>query len=249
MNLFHIRRFFLLPALFLCSITVSFSQDVQVNYNYYKISKDNRVDSSYIRMLMPYKDSLNKQMNIVLGFATNTMYKTQPECALGNLLADCVKTMAAKKYNRKVDIGMVNFGGIRSYISKGEVTVGKIFELMPFDNLLILQELRGDTLQSLLNRVAEKGGWPVSGLTMQIKDNKALNIFIDGKPLDPNAIYIVANSDYVANGGDDCNMLKGIPQISAGYIIRDVIIEYISNINAQGLPVDAKTEKRITYAN
>ena len=248
MKLLHLRRYSLL-LLLLSTYFIGLSQDVKLDYNYYKISKEDRVDSSYIRMLMPYKDSLNKEMNKVIGFATNTMYKKQPESALGNLMADCVRLMAAKKYGKKVDVGMVNFGGIRSYISKGEVTIGKVYELMPFDNLLIVQDLRGDTLLSLLNRIAEKGGWPISGMTMQMKDNKALNVMIDGKPLDLNTIYTVANSDYIANGGDDCNMLKCIPVLNAGYIIRDAIIEYLSLISEQGNPIEAKTEKRITYAN
>ena len=248
MKLFYIRRYSLI-LLLLCTFFIGLAQDVKLDYNYYKISKDAKVDSSLIKMLIPYKDSLNKEMNKIIGFATNTMYKKQPESALGNLMADCLRQMAAKKFGKKVDVGMVNFGGIRSYISKGEITVGKVYELMPFDNLLIVQDLRGDTLLSLLNRIAEKGGWPISGMTMQMKDNKALNVMIDGKPLQTNTIYTVANSDYIANGGDDCNMLKGIPVLNAGYIIRDAIIEYISTISEQGNPIEAKTEKRITYAN
>ena len=248
MKLLYLKKYSIV-LLLLSTFSVSFSQNVKLDYNYYKISNEDRVDSSYISMLRPYKDSLNKEMTKVIGFATNTMYKKQPESALGNLMADCVRQMAARKYGKKVDVGMVNFGGIRSYISKGEVTVGKVYELMPFDNLLIVQNLRGDTLLSLLNRIAEKGGWPISGMTMQMKDNKALNVMIDGKPLDFNTIYTVANSDYIANGGDDCNMLKGIPTLNAGYVIREAIIEYITQISEQGNPIEAKTEKRIIYAN
>jgi 2',3'-cyclic-nucleotide 2'-phosphodiesterase (5'-nucleotidase family) len=248
MKLLPVKHFVII-VLALCNGLFAVSQNTTLDYNSYKISKENRVDSSYIRMLQPYKDSLSKQMDKVIGFAVNTMYKKQPECALGNLMADCVRTMAEKKYNKTVDVGMVNFGGIRSYISKGDITVGKVFELMPFDNMLIIQQLRGDTLQLLLNRIAEKGGWPISGLTMQIKGNQALNVVVGGKALDSLAYYTVANSDYIANGGDDCNMLKPIPQTNGGYIIRDAIVDYIKMITEQGNPIDAKTEKRITYAN
>ena len=225
------------------------AQDVKLNYSYYKISNDKKVDSSFIKMLMPYKDSLNKSMDKVVGFATNTMYKRQPVSALGNLLADCIRVMAEKKYKRKVDIGIINFGGIRSYIAKGDITIEKIYELMPFDNFLILQELRGDTLQMLLNKIAEKGGWPLSGISMQIKNHKALNVVVNGQALDSNKVYTVTYSDYIANGGDECSMLKGIPQINAGYVLRDAIIQYIKDITEQGNPIEAKIEKRITYAN
>jgi len=248
MKLLQIRRY-LLVLLVLCNGLFALSQSETLDYSTYKISKDDRVDSAYIRMLKPYKDSLSKQMDKVIGFAVNTMYKKQPESALGNLLADCVKLMAEKKYKKKVDVGMVNFGGIRSYISKGDVTVGKVFELMPFDNLLIVQQLKGDTLQLLLNRIAEKGGWPIAGVTMEIKGKIAQNVMIGGKALDSTAYYTVANSDYIANGGDDCNMLRGVPQLNVGYIIREAIIDYLKMFTEQGNPIDAKTEKRITYAN
>ncbi len=248
MNWYRFKRI-LLAVLIALNFSAAFSQNLTLDYTAYKISKEDKVDSSYINLLKPYRDSLNKQMDKVIGFATNTMYKKQPECALGNLLADCLKYMAAKKYNTTVDVGMVNFGGVRSYIAKGDVTVGKVFELMPFDNVLIIQKLRGDTLQLLLNKIAEKGGWPISGLTMQIKDGKAINIVIDGKPLDASTYYNVANSDYIANGGDECNMLKGVKQLNAGYIIRDAIIDYFTTFKDQGNPIESKTEKRITYAN
>jgi len=63
-------------------------------------------------------------------------------------MADAIKTMAEMKFQKKIDAAFVNFGGIRSYLPKGDVTVGKIFELMPFDNLVVLQEIKGDKLKS-----------------------------------------------------------------------------------------------------
>ena len=75
-------------------------------------------------------------MNTVIGFSTIGLTKKLPESGLGNLIADAMKEMAQKKYATKVDAAFVNYGGIRSYIPKGEITIGKIFEIMPFDNLI-----------------------------------------------------------------------------------------------------------------
>jgi len=130
----------------------------------------------------------------------------------------------------------------------GNVTNGKIFELMPFDNLLILQKLKGDVLQKLLDLAASKGGWPVAGITMQVKDNKAVNVLIGGKPIDMNAIYTVTNSDFVANGGDDAEMLRGIPQIANGYLMRDAIFDYIKKLKSEGKDISSTIENRVTYA-
>ena len=102
---------------------------------------------------------------------------------------------------------------------------------------------------SFLNHIADKNGWPVSGITLAIKEKKAANILIGGKPLSTDSVYTIANSDYIANGGDDTNMLKVFPQEKKGYLIRDALITYVKLLTEEGKPIDAKIEKRIVYAD
>lgn len=221
-----------------------------VLYRDYRIEKDTKKDSSLIHFLEPYSASLNASMNEVIGFSNSNLSARQPESALGNFMADCMKEMAEKKFMTNVDAGFMNQGGIRSYIPKGNITVGKIFELMPFDNLVVLQKLSGTVLQDFLDKAAADGGWPVSkGVTMQIKNKKAVAVMINGKPLVANASYTIANSDYIANGGSDCDMLRGIPQVSKGYLLRDALIGYVKDLTKQGKPLDAEIENRVTNVN
>jgi 2',3'-cyclic-nucleotide 2'-phosphodiesterase (5'-nucleotidase family) len=225
------------------------SKPPQVAYSNYKIDTQSSVDSSYIKLLIPYKDSVNKSMNEVIGFSVHGLSKKQPESPLGNFMADAIKTMAEMKFQKKIDAAFINFGGIRSYLPKGDVTIGKIFELMPFDNLVVLQEIKGDKLKIFLTRVCEKGGWPVStGLAYSIKDKLPLDILINNAPLDLNATYIIANSDYIANGGDNCDMLKSIPKQNINYLMRDALIEYTKLLTSHAKPIDAKIENRVIYA-
>jgi len=186
-------------------------------------------------------------MNKVIGFSTRGLYKRQPESELGNFMTDCMKEMGEQKFNRKIDAAFVNLGGVRSYIPKGDITIGKIYELMPFDNLVVLQEVKGSILLQFLSKIAEKDGWPISGITMQIKDKMPTNILVGGKPLNEKATYTIANSDYIASGGAECEMLKGILQINIGYNYRDALIAYVEQITKQGKPIDWKVEGRITY--
>ncbi len=218
------------------------------NYQSYQIEKQNKADESILKMLAPYSDSINKTMNKVIGFSTTGLTKKQPESELGNFMTDCMKEMAQQKFGKKVDAAFVNYGGIRSYLPKGDITVGKIYELMPFDNLIVLQEVNGSVLKSFLAKVAERGGWPVSGMSYQIKEKHPQNILIDGKPIDDNAIYIIANTDYIAlQGGDDCSMLKGLPTVNNGYLFRDALIEYVQQVTKKGNPIESKIEGRVTY--
>lgn len=220
-----------------------------MQYFDYRLTNKVQKDSILQSLLQPYSDSVNATMNDVIGFAEKSLDKDQPECTLGNFLTDLFLQMAEKSYSTKVDVAVMNYGGMRlTQLPAGEITTGKIYELMPFDNLLILQKMKGNILRQLLDIAADRGGWPVSGLTMQIKDKKAINIMIGGKPLDDDKYYTVVNSDFLANGGDNAFMLKDIPQITNGYLMRDAIMDYIKLQKQAGHNITAELQNRVTYA-
>jgi 2',3'-cyclic-nucleotide 2'-phosphodiesterase (5'-nucleotidase family) len=241
--------FVLIFAFVVCLSCNTTYQSQSLQYKTYRITPSQQADSAALVLLKPYSETVNRTMNDIIGVADISLDKKQPECTLGNFMADAFLAMAKEKYNTQVDAAFLNFGGIRlTQMAAGTVTNGKIFELMPFDNLLILQKVKGDALQQLLDLAAAKGGWPVAGLTMQIKGKKAVNVMIGGKPLDPNAIYTTANSDFIANGGDNADMLRTIPQIANGYLMRDAIIDYIKLQKSKGKNITAKIENRVSNA-
>lgn len=236
----------LFPAVISCHTPY---QSESMQYKTYRINEVEPKDSAMLLLLSPYSASVNKTMNDVVGFADISLEKKQPESALGNFIVDAFFSMAKEKYNTDVDACFMNYGGIRlTQLPAGKITTGKIYELMPFDNLLILQKMKGSVLQQLLDLTAAKGGWPVAGLTMQIKNSKAVNVMIGSKPLDPSATYTVANSDFLANGGDNADMLRSIPQIANGYLMRDAILDYIKKLKSGGKNVSANIENRVTNA-
>jgi len=224
-------------------------QSQALSYKTYRISGTAQKDPALVNLLQPYSDSVNKSMNDIMGFTDQSLEKKQPECTLGNFMVNSFFVMAGEKYNIPIDAAFLNYGGIRlTQLPAGNVTRGKIFELMPFDNLLILQKVKGDVLQQFLDLTAAKGGWPVAGITMQIKDKKAVNIRIGGKPLDPGMIYTTVNSDFVANGGDNADMLRPVPQISNGYLMRDALFDYIIKLKSEGKNINANVENRVIIA-
>jgi 2',3'-cyclic-nucleotide 2'-phosphodiesterase (5'-nucleotidase family) len=217
----------------------------KAEYEVNRITAQLPVDSSMLRVTQVYRDSINKSMNEVLGILQGSLDKKQPSGSLNNFMGDALLQMAKEKINAKANIALVNYGGIRlNQLPAGNITRGKVFELMPFDNYLIVQEMKGDVLQSLLNLAAEKGGWAIAGAKFQIQNKKAINVLIDGQPINASATYYVANSDYIANGGDNANMLKSIPQQNKGYLIRDAIIDYVKAVKT----ILVNDEKRITNA-
>ncbi|MGB3545965.1 MAG: 5'-nucleotidase C-terminal domain-containing protein [Saprospiraceae bacterium] len=180
-------------------------------------------------IIAPYQEELSGQMNEVVGRLPQTMRKGSPESTLGNWLADLLYTEAAAHFNRPISFAVQNAGGIRvPELAAGPLTVGKVYELMPFDNTLVLSTMSGTVLQRFIDHMAAGGGWPVSKqLRYTIAGNKAENITIDGRPLDPAATYTIALPDYVANGGSDSEMLVGTEQVDDGLLLREVIIEHL----------------------
>ena len=206
-------------------------------------------DSSFLSFLQPYTDSVNNSMSAVIGTLAVDMDKRQPEGLLGDFMADAMLTMAQKYYSTTIDIAFVNYGGIRiGYVKAGHLTKGKIFEMMPFDNVIVLQKIKGTVVKEFLDHIAGRGGWPVAGMSMRIKNGKAEDVLIGGKPLDLSATYTLANSDYVANGGDNCEMLKTIPQMNRGVLLRDALIEYVQAFTKQGKPVTVTVQNRVSNA-
>ncbi|MBX2931744.1 MAG: 5'-nucleotidase C-terminal domain-containing protein [Chitinophagaceae bacterium] len=225
------------------------SQKATVTYSTHTISKQDKTDSALAAMLKPYTENLNNYLHTVIGFSTRGLFKKQPESGLGNFMADCIREITSQKYERSVDIACINYGSIKSFIPKGDIMIEDIYTVIPFDNVIVLQEIKGNVLLQLLNKIAERGGLPISGIKMQIKNKQAENILINDKSLDENALYIIATNDYMANGGDGCNMLKNLPTINKGYLFRDAVIEYIQQTSKKGKTIDWKIQGRITYAN
>lgn len=205
------------------------------------------VDSSMVRMLQPYAEKVHAQMNTVIAQVAVPLDKRMPESTLGNLMADAVRAGAEKVYGTHVDAAFINYGGVRiSQVPAGDLSLFRVFEMMPFDNLLVVQTVPGKIFQEFLDTVAAKGGWPCSGVQFVIKNKLASEVKIGGEPLDLNKQYVVANSDYVVNGGDRCYMLKALPQQNKGYLVRDALIDYFSGFGARGEKITAKIENRVT---
>lgn len=244
------KRIFTIFFAFVCLISCKTSYQPQsVKYEDYKVNQSYRQDSALAQLLHPYADSVNKSMKAIVAVAAINLEKKQPEGTLGNILADAMLSRAKQLYKAPVDAAFVNYGGIRlAAIPAGNITTGKIFELAPFDNIIVLQKITGKVLQQFLNHISARGGWPVSGISWQIKNKLAVKVSVNGSVLDESGVYTIALLDYVANGGDDCAMLKRLPQINNGYLFRDAVIAYFSGLHQSGEQIFSKIENRVSNA-
>ncbi len=216
---------------------------------FYAIDTTAAIDSALVRMLAPYKLGVDTSMQVVVGRTDIPLTKAQPECTLGNFIADAT-LQAARRIDPRVHAAVINYGGIRSaYLAPGPVSTGELYEIMPFDNFLTILEVPGRTLRRLCDGMAYRRGWPVAGLEYTIKGKKATSIRIGGEVLDTNRVYKIALSDYLAGGGDDCDFLKGLRRKNTSVMLRDAMIQYVAALEKKGDPLHPKIENRVQEAD
>lgn len=185
-------------------------------------------DTALANMIAPYKIQLDAQMNEVIGVAEQTLTKALPDGCLGNLVADACLDYASKAYQKQVDFCVLNNGGIRiPAIQQGNIQVGKIYELMPFDNMIEVVEISGEKCLELFVWIAKNKGVPVSGVQLTLNKDVAEQIYVQGKPFDVNKTYTIATTDFLTNGGDGLTMLAAGKRFATNYKLRDAIINYV----------------------
>jgi 2',3'-cyclic-nucleotide 2'-phosphodiesterase (5'-nucleotidase family) len=123
-------------------------------------------------------------------------------------------------------------------LPKGNVTTRTAYEIMPFENSLIVLALSGNQILEIASYIIkEKKPQPLAGMTFTIsKENTAKNILIQGKPIDVSKTYYVVTNDYLANGGTMIALLDGI-SIGENLTNQEEIsptqtIEYIQSVYA-----------------
>jgi 2',3'-cyclic-nucleotide 2'-phosphodiesterase (5'-nucleotidase family) len=227
---------------------------VPTSYNAQNISVSTNAhstDSQLIQMYLPYKKNLEKDMQRIICTSEKEMFKGRPESYLTNFLADMLLAEAkneAKNSELKIntDISYFNYGGIRTFLPEGEITMGKIFELMPFENELVFIQLSGEQIQEFLNHLAEKGGESVGGIRYVISNGKAINIQINGTTMISDEKYWLATNDYVAEGGDGLEVFTHRSEIiRPGKKIRTLIIDYFKKSNKNGKKLNAELDGRV----
>ena len=246
----NIKNLLIVPLFALTTLSCSHKTWVVTHASATKIVIDSTTeqsaDKNYEAYLQPFKQKVDAKMNVVIGEAAVTMRGHAPESLLSNYSADVYRESASAFLGETVDMAVVNLGGLRTVVPAGNITVGKVFELMPFENELVVLWLRGDTLLQLCQFFASVGGEGVSGLRMVIDNGKAVDITIGGKALDLTKLYSIATNDYLAGGNDKMIQLAHYEKRrNTGIKIRSMLIESIQKETKKGNKIQSKLDGRI----
>ncbi len=209
---------------------------------------DGREDKPVRKIVEKYRDQVDKAGDEIIGtsaadFRTDDVRKQ--ETNLGDLIADIIRQVSG------ADAAVINGGGIRAGIKKGEIRTKDVYAVLPFDTYIVAVRLSGrlirETLEHGVSAVEkEEGRFPqVSGLMFAYSvsappGSRVKEVMINGEPLDPDKEYVIATNDFMAAGGDGYTTLGRAVSASGEHVtecrivyndsgrqLRDVIVEYI----------------------
>ena len=181
---------------------------------------ENIVDS----IVLPYTESLKKEMNRTLAIAEVDFVNNKPWGNLGNLIAngmlDYGRTIISN--NAVPAVCILNFGGLRAPINKGDVSLGDIYKVLPFDNKLVVAQIPKEALPELIAWLKAGAGHPIAGFRY-IKGQ----LYLPNRTLIEDDIWVVT-SDYLVNGGDHADFFKKKTNLlTPNKMMRDVFIDYM----------------------
>ena len=202
--------------------------------------------------IAPYKKSLDVQMNVPLSYNPAAMYKndTPLNTRIGNMMAAISRGQGEPVYTsrtgNKVDVVLLNNGGIRAGIPKGDVTLRTAYEVMPFENEIVVAELAPEQMRELVNYLATRqAAHPFDGLQIELQGNNIKSVTLDGKPITYDRNYFVMTSDYLLTGGDNMDFFtKAVSSTRIDYKIRNAMIDYFKETDTLGFDVDNRFTKK-----
>nr|WP_083332216.1 5'-nucleotidase [Cellulophaga baltica] len=188
----------------------------------------------------PYRNRINEILDSTIAYAPKDITKNDGilNTTAGNLMADAVLELAGPIFKSRtgssLDFVLLNHGGIRSIISAGNVSARTAYEIMPFENTIVVVGLKGDAILEMVDYLIKaKRPHPLAGIQIILNKDDTINtIKIQGEDFDENKTYYVGTSNYLVNGGDRMDFFKKkLTFTETDYLIRNIMIDYFTKKN------------------
>ncbi|TXK83607.1 5'-nucleotidase C-terminal domain-containing protein [Paenibacillus sp. N3.4] len=202
------------------------------------------------------KAQLNRFNDTVVGLKTAKVgvagidmvggYTVTSDNALGNLIADSMRV------SMSTDFALMNGGGIRQNLSAGDITMGQLFTILPFNNFVVKLDITGEDLVAIINGQLSPNyaaDFSISGFkyTWDVGSQSVTRITLpDGKPIDPKENYTIAVNNFMASstGKSYLEIGKRGKNPFVGPVDSTALIDYVKSFNNE--PISYVSEGRVT---
>lgn len=211
-------------------------------------------DPAVEKMLAPYSEKV-RALSLVIGKLEGALKKDGVGAgSLGNFVTDGMRAQAEARLGKPVTLAIMNAGGLRkNEISPGELRASDIFELLPFENALVLVEVNGTQLLKLL-QVATRDAQSGARIHFKWNDQNRAE-FLSGKliddsgreqEIDPAKLYTVVTIDYLLNLGTGAYALlqEAKSRTPLNITLRDAIMNYVRAETSAGRNIRSRLDDR-----
>lgn len=220
--------------------------DLSTQYKVLPINK--RLDTPETKpvadIIAPYRAGVDSLMQVPV--AKSAIAMTRSSIPQINWASDMVFDLSRQMADG-IDFAIVNKGGLRRDTPKGTITEGQIKTLMPFNNKIVIIDIKGSDLMGAFRQMAKTGGNGISK-NVAVRYKKSANstemptsveVTVDGKPLDMDKTYRVATIDYLAGGGDYMETLRNhTPVTQSSDVLYNDVLKYLRKHKKQKINPD-----------
>lgn len=202
-----------------------------------------------VAMLLQEAQPRMARLKQVVGHSTHMLLnlRNEPDLPLANMVADALRAKGSDYFGVPMDFAITNYGGIRVPMPEGAVTLDDMESMFPFKNYMCYAKVRGNNLLRLLEQLARTPAFQaVSGCKVKVKAHELVEAEVGGQPIDPDKLYNVTTIDFLLSGGDQIAIgALAEDVVLTPVLIRDVMLEYVQGMEAEGKVLDGKKDGRV----
>lgn len=211
------------------------SENIEINSSF-----DSNSNKEASATLIAYDNKLGKDLNTIIGYTEGMDRKSLAGFAAEQLAIEGNSYLE----NSTVDIGFINYGGIRATLNNGDILRKEIFSIFPFENKLILLPLTGKELKTL---IFENNAYRIGPLYNVSVNNLTNELKVKGELVEETKIYWMSTIDYLADGNSGLVQLANLSLkdqiISPEILLRNVILKRINVLTENNMSIFYKANK------
>jgi len=186
----------------------------------------------------------------VVGFCPSGIIGYRPFSPLGNFVSDALLSQMRRLTGEQCQLAVVNYGGVRVDMPKGDIRLDDIRSMFPFHDTLCVVKTRGANILAMFNKMAGDKWEFFSGAKVVADSSRVLSVSVAGEPLDTNRLYSLVCGDFLLDGGDDFYLARGAQSVTrTPYNMFTVMLFCLEEMKSRNVQIASTVDDRLSLVN